>query len=111
MTGIQGFRSQLPAEFRLNTNHPEHGIEVLVLLLGLKHQTSLISFEGATIREFSLKRLIFTSSIDLLLGLLTYLAWSTDAFLGRADLIYRLMMLALSIVYDLRLFKASSPDV
>lgn len=51
------------------------------------------------------------SNIDLLLGLLTYLAWSTDAFLGRADLISRLMMLAISIVYDLRLFKPSSPDV
>lgn len=45
------------------------------------------------------------SNIDLLLGLLTYLAWSTDAFLGRADLVSRLMMLAISLVYDMRLFK------
>lgn len=65
-----------------------------------------------------LKRLLFTSalvgvqsSIDLLLGILTYLAWSTDAFLGRADLISRLMMLAISLVYDLRLFKPCQPDV
>jgi hypothetical protein len=65
-----------------------------------------------------LKRILFTSallqvqsSIDLLLGLLTYLAWSTDPFLGRADLVSRLMMLAISLVYDLRLFKPSSPDV
>ncbi|KAJ5869094.1 hypothetical protein N7455_004035 [Penicillium solitum] len=65
-----------------------------------------------------LKRVLFTSAllevqsnIDLLLGLLTYLAWSTDAFLGRADLVSRLMMLAISLVYDLRLFKPSSPDV
>ncbi|RAK99295.1 fungal specific transcription factor domain-containing protein [Aspergillus ibericus CBS 121593] len=65
-----------------------------------------------------LKRLLFTSAlldvqsnIDLLLGVLTYLAWSTDAFLGRADLVSRLMMLAMSLVYDLRLFKPSSPDV
>ncbi|KAI0465969.1 hypothetical protein F4859DRAFT_499364 [Xylaria cf. heliscus] len=51
------------------------------------------------------------SSIDLLLGLLTYLAWSTDAFLGRADLTSRLMMLSISLVYDLRLFKPCQPDV
>ncbi|KAJ8125258.1 hypothetical protein O1611_g8381 [Lasiodiplodia mahajangana] len=65
-----------------------------------------------------LKRLFFTSaltnvqsSVDLLLGVLTYLAWSTDAFLGRADLISRFMMLAISLVYDLRLFKPLQPDV
>jgi hypothetical protein len=64
-----------------------------------------------------LKRILFTSAllevqsnIDLLLGLLTYLAWSTDAFLGRADLISRLMILAISLVYDMRLFKPLRPD-
>lgn len=64
-----------------------------------------------------LKRILFTSAllevqsnIDLLLGLLTYLAWSTDAFLGRADLISRLMMLAISLVYDMRLFKPLRSD-
>ncbi|KOC13670.1 C6 transcription factor [Aspergillus flavus AF70] len=65
-----------------------------------------------------LKHLLFTSallkvesSIDMLLGLLTYIAWSTDTFLGRADLVSRLMMLATSLVYDLRLFRPSPPDV
>ncbi|KAI1750361.1 hypothetical protein F4782DRAFT_541578 [Xylaria castorea] len=65
-----------------------------------------------------LRRLLFTSalvdahsSIDLLLGLLIYLAWSTDAFLGRANITSRLMMLAISLVYDLRLFKPCQPDV
>ncbi|CAG8910184.1 unnamed protein product [Penicillium egyptiacum] len=65
-----------------------------------------------------LKRVLSTSAllelqsnIDLLLGVLIYLAWSTDAFLGRADLVSRLMMLAISLVYDLRLFKPSTPDV
>jgi hypothetical protein len=51
------------------------------------------------------------SNIDLLLAVLTYIAWSTDAFLGRADLLSRLMVLAMSLVYDLRLFKPSRPDV
>jgi hypothetical protein len=51
------------------------------------------------------------SSIDVLLGLLTYLAWSTDVFLGRADLVSRLMMIAISLMYDLRLFKPTPPDV
>ncbi|OJJ43507.1 hypothetical protein ASPZODRAFT_161462 [Penicilliopsis zonata CBS 506.65] len=69
------------------------------------------------IQSEELKRLLLTSAlikvesnIDLLLGLLTYLAWSTDAFLGRADLVSRLMMLAISMIYDLWLFKSSSPD-
>ncbi len=71
-------------------------------------------------RAEELKRLVFTSaltdaqsSMDMLLGLLTYIAWSTDAFLGRADPpLSRLMMLAISLmVYDLRLFKPSPPDV
>lgn len=64
------------------------------------------------------KHLVFTSAlieaqsnIDLLLGILTYIAWSTDAFLGRANLLSRMMMLAISLVYDLRLFKPSTPDV
>ncbi|KAH8199968.1 hypothetical protein TruAng_005849 [Truncatella angustata] len=51
------------------------------------------------------------SNMDLLLGLLTYLTWSTDAFLGRANFLSRLMMLAISLVYDLRLFKPTPPDV
>ena len=69
-------------------------------------------------RVEELKRTLFTSAflnvqsnIDLLLGLLTYVAWSTDAFLGRADLVSRLMILGISLVYDMRLFKPSPPDV
>ncbi|KAK4237808.1 hypothetical protein C8A03DRAFT_15696 [Achaetomium macrosporum] len=65
-----------------------------------------------------LKQVIFTSAfiktqsnVDLLLAVLTYIAWSTDAFLGRADMLSRLMVLAVSLVYDLRLFKPSRPDV
>lgn len=64
-----------------------------------------------------LKKTFFTtallevqSNIDLLLGLLTYLAWSTDAFLGRADLMSRLMMLAISVATDMRLPQLSSFD-
>ena len=82
------------------------------------HTVTTFSTQERLIQVEELKRLLFTSAlvkvesnIDLLLGLLTYLAWSTDAFLGRADLISRLMMLAISLVYDLRLFKPSSPDV
>ncbi|KAJ5515028.1 C6 transcription factor [Penicillium fimorum] len=82
------------------------------------HTVTTFSTQERLIQVEELKRLLFTSAlikvesnIDLLLGLLTYLAWSTDAFLGRADLISRLMMLAISLVYDLRLFKPSSPGV
>lgn len=66
----------------------------------------------------SLKQLVFDSALvkaqfnlDVLLGVLTYIAWSTDGFFGRASLLSRLMVLAVSLVYDLRLFKPSRPDV
>ncbi|GES64800.1 C6 transcription factor [Aspergillus terreus] len=82
------------------------------------HTVTTFSTQERLTQVEELKRLLFTSAllkvqsnIDLLLGLLTYLAWSTDPFLGRADLVSRLMMLAISLVYDLRLFKPSSPDV
>ncbi|KAL3480219.1 hypothetical protein BJX99DRAFT_36825 [Aspergillus californicus] len=82
------------------------------------HTVTTFSTQERLVQVEELKRLLFTSallntesSIDLLLGLLTYLAWSTDAFLGRADLISRLMMLAISQVCDLRLLKPSSLDV
>ncbi|KAI1431912.1 hypothetical protein GGR50DRAFT_677217 [Xylaria sp. CBS 124048] len=44
-------------------------------------------------------------SIDLLLGVLVYLTWSPDLFLGKTDLVSRLMTLATSLVYDLRILK------
>ncbi|KAL2814865.1 hypothetical protein BDW59DRAFT_17638 [Aspergillus cavernicola] len=82
------------------------------------HTITTFSTQERLTQVEELKRLLFTSAflkvqsnIDLLLGVLTYLAWSSDAFLGRADLISRLMMLAISLVYDLRLFKPSSLDV
>lgn len=74
-------------------------------------QERLVQIEELKRRLSTSAVLEVQSNIDLLLGLLTYLAWSTDAFLGRADLISRLMMLAISLVYDLRLFKPSSQDV
>jgi len=51
------------------------------------------------------------SSIDLLLGLLTYVAWSYDQFLNRSGTLSRLTLLAMSLVYDLRLNKPLPPDV
>jgi hypothetical protein len=80
--------------------------------------TTTFSAQKKIARAEDLKRALFTSAFlnvqsntDLLLGLLTYLAWSTDAFLGKTDLVSRLMMLAISLVYDMRLFKPSPPDV
>ncbi|KAJ6119131.1 hypothetical protein N7523_003411 [Penicillium sp. IBT 18751x] len=82
------------------------------------HTVTTFSTQERLAQFEELKRVLFTSAllevqsnIDLLLGLLTYITWSTDAFLGRADLLSRLMMLAISLVYDLRLFKPSSTDV
>ena len=63
------------------------------------------------------RHLVSTSAIknvrsdnDLLLGILTYLTWSMDVFLGGADTVSRFMMLAMSLIYDLRLFKPNEPD-
>ncbi|KAK9234331.1 hypothetical protein V1525DRAFT_391554 [Lipomyces kononenkoae] len=79
---------------------------------------TLFSTQKRLARAEVFKRLVFKSALldvesntDLLLGILTYVAWSTDAFLGRANLLSRLMMLAISLVYDLRLFKPSPPDM
>ncbi|KAJ5593833.1 C6 transcription factor [Penicillium hispanicum] len=49
------------------------------------------------------------SSIDMLLGILTYIAWSTDPFLQRASNLSRMIMLAMSLVYDLELGKPPPP--
>ncbi|KAJ5654301.1 hypothetical protein N7490_001304 [Penicillium lividum] len=88
------------------------------ILIQAIHTVTTFSTQERLIQSEEFKRLIFTSAlikvesnIDLLLGLLTYLAWSTDVFIGRADLVSRLMMLGISMIYDLRLFKPSSPDV
>ncbi|MCJ1387068.1 hypothetical protein MMC17_010197 [Xylographa soralifera] len=50
------------------------------------------------------------SNIDLLLGLLTYVAWNTEPFLNRGCTLSHLMMMAISLVYDLRLVKPVSHD-
>jgi hypothetical protein len=70
------------------------------------------------VRAEHFRNLLFTStmvkvesSMDLLLGLLTYLAWTTDLFQGAADLVSRLMMLAISLVQDLRLVRPTQLDV
>ncbi|RAL11346.1 putative C6 transcription factor [Aspergillus homomorphus CBS 101889] len=88
------------------------------VLLHAIHTVTTFSNQQRLAQVEELKRLLSTSAllnaesnIDLLLGLLTYIAWSTDAFLGRADLVSRLMMLAISIVYDMRLFKPPQQDV
>lgn len=52
----------------------------------------------------------FRSDIDLLLGLLTYIAWSFDQFLNKTASLSRLMQLAMSVVFDLRLNKAKSQE-
>ena len=43
------------------------------------------------------------SNIDMLLSILTYIAWSTDPFLKRASNLSRMIMLAISLVYDLKI--------
>ncbi|PWY74395.1 C6 transcription factor [Aspergillus heteromorphus CBS 117.55] len=49
------------------------------------------------------------SSIDMLLSILTYIAWSTDPFFQRASNLSRMIMLAMSLVYDLQLDKPAPP--
>ncbi|RAH56054.1 C6 transcription factor [Aspergillus piperis CBS 112811] len=49
------------------------------------------------------------SSIDMLLSILTYIAWSTDPFVKRASNLSRMIMLAISVVYDLQLDKKPLP--
>lgn len=51
------------------------------------------------------------SSLDLLLGLLTYITWGWDTFLTKSATLSRLIMLAISIVGNLRLNKPLPRDV
>ncbi|KAI1380534.1 hypothetical protein F4677DRAFT_441846 [Hypoxylon crocopeplum] len=51
------------------------------------------------------------SSLDLLLSLLTYVAWGWDPFLNKDGTLSRLIMLAISLVSDLRLNKPLPTDV
>ncbi|KAH8892008.1 hypothetical protein GQ53DRAFT_794145 [Thozetella sp. PMI_491] len=51
------------------------------------------------------------SSIDLLLAVLVFAAWGYDQFLNRSCTVSRLMMLALSLVYDQRLNKPQPGDM
>ncbi|KAI1134069.1 putative C6 transcription factor [Hypoxylon sp. FL0543] len=51
------------------------------------------------------------SSLDLLLGLLTYITWGWDTFLNKSGTLSRLIMLAMSIVGNLRLDKPLPQDV
>ena len=50
------------------------------------------------------------SNMDILLGLLTYMAWNTEPFLNRACSLSHLIMMAMLLVYELRLVKPVSPD-
>ncbi|KAL7625010.1 hypothetical protein AAE478_004224 [Parahypoxylon ruwenzoriense] len=50
------------------------------------------------------------SNIDLLLGLLTFIAWSQDQFLNKSGTLSRLMLLAMSLACDLRLNKPLATD-
>ncbi|KAM0420403.1 hypothetical protein ACHAPT_011823 [Fusarium lateritium] len=50
------------------------------------------------------------SSLDLLQGLLTYVAWGSDQFLTKTETMSRLVMMAMSMVYDLGLNRPPPPD-
>lgn len=51
-----------------------------------------------------------TSSLDLLLGILTFVNWSSNHLTSRVVVLSRLSMIALSIVYDMRLNAALPCD-
>lgn len=62
---------------------------------------------GTELKRYLAQRMLMEnhSSIDLLLGLLTYIAWSFDHFLNKTANLSRFMQLAMSVVFDLRLNK------
>ena len=50
------------------------------------------------------------SSIDLLLSTLTYITWSADPFMKKVNDLPRMMMMAMTLVYDLQLSKTAPPE-
>ena len=50
------------------------------------------------------------TNIDMLLSILTYVTWSTDPFLKRTSNLFRMIMLAISLVDDLNLTRSIPPE-
>ncbi|VUC31423.1 unnamed protein product [Clonostachys rosea] len=51
------------------------------------------------------------TNIDTLLSILTYITWSIDPFMKRTSNLSRMMMLAISLVYDLQKARPPPPEV
>ncbi|KAH8700254.1 hypothetical protein BGW36DRAFT_405529 [Talaromyces proteolyticus] len=96
-TSAQELRQEKPLLFRAIMTVTAPSIQLKLLRgRGLKHliaQAALIETQA---------------SIDLLLTLLTYVAWGYDQFLNKVASSSRLTQLAMSLVYDLRLHKTLS---
>ncbi|KAL1901795.1 hypothetical protein Sste5346_001498 [Sporothrix stenoceras] len=68
--------------------------------------------QGRAIKELLAKEMLLEnkSNLDLLLGLLVYIAWGSDPMVSRSGTLSRLVMMAQSIVCDMRLNKPLPVD-
>ncbi|CAK7214626.1 hypothetical protein SCUCBS95973_002210 [Sporothrix curviconia] len=68
--------------------------------------------QGRAIKELLAREALVENknSLDLLLGLLVYISWGTDPMVSRSTTLSRLVMLALSIVCDMRLTRPLPVD-
>ncbi|CAK7200565.1 hypothetical protein SEUCBS139899_003262 [Sporothrix eucalyptigena] len=68
--------------------------------------------QGQAMKEVLAKEMVVEnhSTIDLLLGLLVYIAWGTDPMVSRSGTLSRLVLLAQSIICDLRWNKPLPAD-
>ncbi|KIH89710.1 hypothetical protein SPBR_06731 [Sporothrix brasiliensis 5110] len=68
--------------------------------------------QGRAIKEQLAREMLVDnrSNIDLLLGLLVFIAWGSDPMVSRSGTLSRLVMLALSLVCDMRLHKPLPAD-
>ncbi|KJR81619.1 uncharacterized protein SPSK_00717 [Sporothrix schenckii 1099-18] len=68
--------------------------------------------QGRAIKEQLAREMLVDnrSNMDLLLGLLVFIAWGSDPMVSRSGTLSRLVMLALSLVCDMRLHKPLPAD-
>ncbi|GKZ34793.1 hypothetical protein AbraIFM66950_005149 [Aspergillus brasiliensis] len=101
----------LPADTTIQQLHQERPflLEAIIAVATPSTQAKLARADRLKSRLTQSAMLENQSSIDMLLSILTYIAWSTDPFVKRASNLSRMIMLAMSIVYDLQLDKQPPP--
>lgn len=97
----------IPPSMTVHQLHRERPFFLQAIIAVVTPTTEQKMAIGAELKQYLAQRMLLEvrSDIDMLLGLLTYIAWSFDQFLNKTASLSRFVQLAMSIVFDLRLNK------